>query len=218
MIWQFGELGADQTTKEAGGGNDTSPKKVIWNYYEDPSRKALFDTYSKMIHLRRANPELFSDNAAVHSYSSNSTNLTGAYWVRIKNGTKDIIAFINADPKKANSVTLREDMTSDYRLVTSSKDFQPSIPAGTGSRRITIPANGYAVFSSPSTSDIDNIYNDGFASDINIYGGEGCVIVEGAYDNLKVYDLQGRAYRNSDLREGVYIVNVDGQTAKVMVR
>lgn len=74
------------------------------------------------------------------------------------------------------------------------------------------------MFQSPSTADIDNIYNDGFAYDVNIYGGEGCVIVEGAYDNLKIYDLQGRSYVNSDLREGVYIVNVDGNTAKVMVR
>lgn len=218
MIWQFGELGADQTTKEAGGGNDTSPKKVIWDYYNQPSRKVLFDTYSKMIGLRRANPELFSDNNATFTYSSNSTNLVGAYWMRIKNGSKDVIAFINADPATAKKVLLREDMTSKYKLLTASEGFSPSIPTGTGNRYLEIPANGYAVFQSPSTTDTDDIYNDGFASDVNIYGGEGCVIVEGAYNSLKVYDLQGRAYNNSDLREGVYIVNVDGQTAKVMVR
>lgn len=218
MIWQFGELGADQTTKEAGGGNDTSPKKVIWDYYNQPSRKVLFDTYSKMIGLRRANPELFSDNNATFTYSSNSTNLVGAYWMRIKNGSKDVIAFINADPATAKKVLLREDMTSKYKLLTASEGFSPSIPTGTGNRYLEIPANGYAVFQSPSTTDTDDIYNDGFASDVNIYGGEGRVIVEGAYNSLKVYDLQGRAYNNSDLREGVYIVNVDGQTAKVMVR
>lgn len=138
--------------------------------------------------------------------------------MRIKNGTKDVVAFINADPTSAKNVTLRDDMTSDYKLLTASEDFTPTIPTGTGNRRIEIPANGYAVFQSPSTADIDNIYNDGFAYDVNIYGGEGCVIVEGAYDNLKIYDLQGRSYVNSDLREGVYIVNVDGNTAKVMVR
>lgn len=218
MIWQFGELGADQTTKEAGGGNDTSPKKVIWDYYNQPSRKVLFDTYSKMIGLRRANPELFSDNNATFTYSSNSTNLVGAYWMRIKNGSKDVIAFINADPATAKKVLLREDMTSKYKLLTASEGFSPSIPTATGNRYLEIPANGYAVFQSPSTTDTDDIYNDGFASDVNIYGGEGRVIVEGAYNSLKVYDLQGRAYNNSDLREGVYIVNVDGQTAKVMVR
>ncbi|RXI24051.1 MAG: hypothetical protein C7K11_02750 [Candidatus Amulumruptor caecigallinarius] len=218
MIWQFGELGADQTTKDSSGGNDTSPKKVVWDYYDDPSRKALFDTYSKMIGIRRANPELFSDDAATFTYSSNSANISGAYWVRIKNGAKDVIAFINASPTAAGNVTLRADMTSDYKLVTASEGFSPSIPAGTGTRRITIPANGYAVFQSPSTADIDNIYNDGFASDINVYGGEGCVIVEGAYDSLRIYDLQGRSCANSDLSEGVYIVKVDGNTTKVMVR
>lgn len=129
-----------------------------------------------------------------------------------------MIAFINASPTAAGNVTLRADMTSDYKLVTASEGFSPSIPAGTGTRRITIPANGYAVFQSPSTADIDNIYNDGFASDINVYGGEGCVIVEGAYDSLRIYDLQGRSCANSDLSEGVYIVKVDGNTTKVMVR
>ena len=218
MIWQFGELGADQTTKDASGGNDTGAKKVVWNYYDNPSRKALFDTYAKMIHMRRANPELFSDDAAQYNYSSTATNLTGAYWIRIKNGSKDVVAFINASPTATNRITLREDMTSDYKLLTASEGFTPVIPSGTGNRTLEIPANGYAVFQSPSVADIDNIYNDGTASDINIIGGEGYVIVQGAYNNLRIYDLQGRAYSNSDLAKGVYIVNVDGTTAKVMVR
>lgn len=218
MIWMFGELGADQTTKDASGGNDTGAKKVVWNYYDDPSRKALFNTYSAMIGMRRANPELFSDDAAQYTYSSTATNLTAGYWIRIKNGAKDVVAFINPSPTAANKVTLRADMTSDYKLLTASEGFNPTIPAGTGTRNIEIPANGYAVFQSPSVADTNDIYSDGTASDINIIGGEGCVIVQGSYNNLRIYDLEGRSYNNSDLRQGVYIVNVDGTTAKVMVR
>lgn len=218
MIWQFGELGADQTTKDASGGNDTGAKKVVWNYYDDPSRKALFDTYAKMIHMRRANPELFSDDAATYKYSTTAPNPAAGYYIRITNGSKDVIAFINASPSSTSGVTIPANVTSDYKLLTSSEGFTPSIPATTGSRSLTIPANGYAVFQSPSVADTDDIYSDGTASDINIIGGEGCVIVQGSYNNLRIYDLEGRSYNNSDLRQGVYIVNVDGTTAKVIVR
>lgn len=38
MIWQFQEFGADETTKNSDGSNNTSPKKVVWNYLNDPDR------------------------------------------------------------------------------------------------------------------------------------------------------------------------------------
>ena len=65
MMWQFGELGY-------GGGNDeclvngdypgecangvpgrTDPKPIRWNYYDDPQRRDLYDTWAALINLRR---------------------------------------------------------------------------------------------------------------------------------------------------------------------
>lgn len=57
MVWQFGELGYDVSIEENGR---TGRKPVKWEYYENTSRKELYDVYSLMINLRSGHPELFS--------------------------------------------------------------------------------------------------------------------------------------------------------------
>ena len=57
MIWQFGELGYDISIDENGR---LGEKPLKWNYLEDPKRKALFDTWSYLINLRR-NHNIFSN-------------------------------------------------------------------------------------------------------------------------------------------------------------
>jgi 1,4-alpha-glucan branching enzyme len=57
MIWQFGELGYDYSINHCpdgtiDGGCRTSPKPIRWDYYDDPDRKKLFDTYSLLINLK----------------------------------------------------------------------------------------------------------------------------------------------------------------------
>ncbi|MEM7658288.1 MAG: alpha-amylase family glycosyl hydrolase [Bacteroidota bacterium] len=51
MLWQFGEMGYDISIDENGR---TGPKPILWNYLEDPDRAALFETTSRLIHLRRS--------------------------------------------------------------------------------------------------------------------------------------------------------------------
>lgn len=60
MIWQFGELGYDISIDENGR---TGEKPVKWNYLDVPERKALHDTYSRLLKFRKDNPELFDENA-----------------------------------------------------------------------------------------------------------------------------------------------------------
>ena len=48
MIWQFSELGNFDNTKDAGGGNNTDPKTVRWNLYDNASRRGL---YLSLIHI-----------------------------------------------------------------------------------------------------------------------------------------------------------------------
>ena len=53
MIWQFGELGYDVSIDY----NDRLGKKPVrWYYYDQPTRKALFDVYATMIDLRLNRP------------------------------------------------------------------------------------------------------------------------------------------------------------------
>lgn len=61
MVWQFGEMGYDISIDE----NERTGKKPLhWEYLEDADRKALHDTYTKLLQLRNDNPELFDNNVS----------------------------------------------------------------------------------------------------------------------------------------------------------
>jgi len=53
MIWQFGELGYDISIEDP---CRTCNKPVLWNYFEEPRRRQLYDVYSALIHLRNTYP------------------------------------------------------------------------------------------------------------------------------------------------------------------
>jgi hypothetical protein len=61
MIWQFGEIGYDYSINY----NDrTGEKPVVTDQYMAvPARKALYDTYSKLLKFRRDNPRFFDSDA-----------------------------------------------------------------------------------------------------------------------------------------------------------
>lgn len=52
MIWQFGELGYDQSIEINGR---TGEKPILWNYKENPARIQLYQTYAKLIELKKSN-------------------------------------------------------------------------------------------------------------------------------------------------------------------
>ena len=60
MIWQFGELGYDISIDENGR---TGRKPILWNYYDIPERKMLYDTYSKLIKLREYYGDAFDNQS-----------------------------------------------------------------------------------------------------------------------------------------------------------
>jgi 1,4-alpha-glucan branching enzyme len=60
MIWQFEELGYDISIEENGR---TGRKPLHWEYYNDPLRKDLYDTYAKLLQFRSENPEFFGSEA-----------------------------------------------------------------------------------------------------------------------------------------------------------
>ncbi len=66
MIWQFGELGYDISIGENGR---TGKKPILWNYKEVEARKKVYDTWAKLIALKR--------NHAVFSTSNVLLNVSG---------------------------------------------------------------------------------------------------------------------------------------------
>lgn len=66
MIWQFGELGYDVSIEENGR---TGEKPLHWDYYDLPERRALYDTYAKLLKFRRDNARLFDMDASFEMYA-----------------------------------------------------------------------------------------------------------------------------------------------------
>jgi 1,4-alpha-glucan branching enzyme len=69
MIWQFGERGYDVSI--GFGGDRLANKPPKWEYMSDPKRVQLWDTYSKMINLRLAFPDLFTKTTFKYNFDDN---------------------------------------------------------------------------------------------------------------------------------------------------
>lgn len=213
MIWQFGELGADQTTKNSSG-NDTSPKTVIWSYLDDPDRAGLHDSYSELIHIRRDNPQMFTKECVTAGRIALSG--TTGHTLRLVNGPEILYLVANSSTTKDMTVnlTLPSNDVKAYKVLSKSYDTEPvlDIPGN----KVTVPANGYIVFGSANLSGIEDVVGDN-AAKCRVYGSVGRIVIEGEYDNAAVYTVSGQLCQSLEVPAGLYIVNVDGHTTKVAV-
>ncbi len=70
MVWQFGERGYDISIND--GGSNVANKPPHWEYMADSNRLKLWNTYSKLIRLRLANPGVFNNTS--FNYDFNDSN------------------------------------------------------------------------------------------------------------------------------------------------
>ncbi|MCH5219276.1 MAG: hypothetical protein J1F20_01810 [Muribaculaceae bacterium] len=217
MIWQFGELGADQTTKN-GYDNNTEPKKVVWSYLDDSDRRALHDTYRALCNFRKLNPSLF-DNTATLTLTGFADNITSNRIIRLTNGDKEVMAFINPNIGGANrsvGATSTKLNSNNAILITASKDYDGSL-YGTGtSVSVSLPPHGYAVYATSNVAGMDNLSPDNLPT-VKVYGSQGHIVIDGAYQHADVYDISGRSRSLEGLDSGIYIVVVDGTIHKALV-
>ncbi|WP_294554611.1 alpha-amylase family glycosyl hydrolase [uncultured Bacteroides sp.] len=94
MIWQFGELGYDETLGSEA--NKTSKKPLHWEYYDEPARRNLYNIYAKLLNLRKTHADLFGKNASF------SWNVTENRWtestpriINLKYNDKELIVVGN---------------------------------------------------------------------------------------------------------------------------
>ena len=139
MIWMFSELGNDETTKNASG-NNTSPKKVLWSYYDLPDRRGLYQNYADLINLRMANPELFAQNAG-YKLSFSGWTLGRSYLVSV--GGKELKLLINpqTDKELTMNVSFASANPDDYTIAAKSYGTTPTFNVAAGT--VTIPANSF---------------------------------------------------------------------------
>ncbi|MGM9853070.1 MAG: alpha-amylase family glycosyl hydrolase [Muribaculaceae bacterium] len=219
MIWQFGELAADQTTKNQDGSNNTDPKLVIWDNLNNPNIKALHDTYKDLCHFRKDNPDLFTNGTVTYTGFANGINSNRI--IRWTNGDRELMAFIRCTVSGTSSLMVGGTSTvlspSNSQLIASSADFSQSLQGSGTSVRVQLKPNEYAVFATLNTAGVDDITADGSHS-VTVSGGNGEITISGDYNTVRVYDLQGTSYPTLTVAPGLYIVTVDGHATKVMVK
>lgn len=213
MIWQFQEMGADQTTKNSSG-NDTSPKRVIWSYLDNANRAGLVQSYRELNAIRRANPQLFTDQATA-TINCATVNWGTGYTIKLTNGASEL--FLAVNPGTTGSARVNAPLTyaqTDYQLLSHSYDTTPTI----ANKRITLAAGTYAIYATKDiSSSIDEIATDPDA--VRVYSNAGRLIIDGDYNHADVYTTDGRNVgRTEDLPSGLYIVVVDGHAYKTTVR
>jgi len=59
MIWQFGELGYDYSIDYNGR---VGEKPIMWDYFDVPNRKRIYDVYSALAKLKTTEPTFSTDN------------------------------------------------------------------------------------------------------------------------------------------------------------
>jgi len=87
MIWQFGEIGYDISINDP---CRTCNKPILWNYYNENSRKRLYDVYKSIIDLRKSHSVFTGDD---FNYSLNGTVKT----LTLNNNNMNAIVAVNID-------------------------------------------------------------------------------------------------------------------------
>ncbi|MDE7154480.1 MAG: hypothetical protein K2O00_08605 [Muribaculaceae bacterium] len=219
MIWQFAELGAEESTKNSGG-NNTDPKLVCWDNLNDQYRKALYQNYKELCHLRQDNAELFTSADVQYIRSGYANNITSARSIRLTKGDKELILLVNpaVSGNKSVSAAVTKISSGNYQLMSASEGFdRNTVPTfASGKITVTVPANSYVIYGSKATLGVDEVFTDG-DSDVIVKGGYGEIIILGEYDNVQVYTISGQAVNSLNVAPGMYIVNVDGNVHKVIV-
>ncbi|MDE6286937.1 MAG: hypothetical protein K2L99_08085, partial [Muribaculaceae bacterium] len=220
MIWQFQELGNDETTKNDDGSNNTSPKRVNWSAMDNLINKNILEAYRAVGGLRAANEDMFGSDANFKT-SWTSSLITPRSLCLQKDG-RTIVAFFNPSTTQAQDVTVTGTglESSAAKLIYACEGFtNPQLSGTGGTLKLNVPANSFAVYCTDGMAGIDDAVADGgdFAGPC-VTGGYGEITVTGAHGRAEAYDLGGRCVGLTGLASGVYVVRVDGRSFKVAVR
>ncbi len=111
MMWQFGELAYDYTIEYNGR---TGRKPVKWDYYEDPARRAIYDTLSKVISFRTEHEAMYADGVTVDefTYRVGDSYMSSKYLIyRTSAGSVVVIANFSNTDATAQTIPVGENGT-----------------------------------------------------------------------------------------------------------
>ena len=214
MIWQFGELGADQTTKNTDGGNNTDPKTVLWGRLENGNWANLLQTYTNLNWIRRLNPALFSADTQVDMSYNGWTN--GRH-IRLTAGNQELLLLANPTTDEMTvEAAVTKIAAANNRVMTSTPAVELTPAVTDGKVSCKLPAGTFVIIGTADTAGIDGAIGD--APTARAIGGNGRITIVGEYDTVSVYSISGAMTGLEGLTPGIYVVDIDGRASKVLVR
>ncbi|MDE5814225.1 MAG: hypothetical protein K2H72_08065, partial [Muribaculaceae bacterium] len=160
MIWQFSEMGNEQSTKNADGGNNTDPKTVNWAALDNPFRAGLVQCYSELIAIRDNNPALFAEDA-VFKGADKTSDWANGRTLSSTAGSEGVYTFVNPNIDKAVTFSFGFPVSdnSAYRILSQTYGQESTFDAV--SSKVTVPANSYVVIGTLGVTAVDAIEAEG---------------------------------------------------------
>ena len=215
MIWQFSELGNEQSTKDANGGNNTGNKTVLWNDLNDPDTYGCYLSWCDFGYLRNEYADLFAQDA---NFKANVTGWNNGRTITASKGDREIVVVLNPNTDPSTTLTVENvgfllDDTSAYKLASKTYNTDPVLDAA--AKTVTLPANSYAIYVRSNMSGVDEITPSG---DVKVYTQNGDIVITGSYTQAEAFTLSGARAPMTGLNTGIYMVRVDGKPFKVIVK
>jgi len=218
MIWQFSELGNNQTTKDKNGGNNTDNKQVNWKALDDEFTRGCYDSWCDFAYLRTTYADLFGPQG---TYTANvyGPNWTKGRTIYASKDDREIVVVLNPNTTKGGAITVTDvafklNDNNSYKLASKTYGTNPEFDAA--AKTVTLPSNSYAIYVRSDMSGVDNIPSGD--ETVNVYTDGGNIVILGDYTDAEAYTLTGVRAGLTDLSEGIYLVRVDGKTYKVIVK
>ena len=141
MIWQFGELGYDVSIDYNGR---IGRKPLHWEYYDVSQRKALYDTYAKLIDLRMKNPDMFTSTAKMSWQVSVSDWGNGRFLtLSDATGTKQLVGIGNFTNAGITTTASFPKTGTWYNYMNTAE----TLNVNSTTMSIPVPANDFKIFS-----------------------------------------------------------------------
>lgn len=142
MVWQFGEMGYDVSIDYNGR---TGKKPVKWDYLNEPERKKLHDTYTKLIEFRNDNPELFNSTATMSWKVSESDWENGRFLTLSSFGNAKQVVVIGNFTNEVITTSTTFPKTGTWHNYMNPSE---SLDVSSATMDITLPANSFKMYTS----------------------------------------------------------------------
>jgi len=225
MIWQFGELGYDVSIETNGR---TGEKPLHWEYKSQADRAVLFQSFSKLIYLKKKYP-VFSTNDFTQSLAGeikwiklnlNGENvlIAGNFGLVTQNATLEFqktgVWFDFFGKKSINVAATSQSMmleAGEYKIYSTQNFGEPLF---TGIEPGYEKQNNLIVYPNPATRFI-NVNSMDLIKNISIFNMEGLKAKEFQLSNIQ--GVENQLYIG-DLESGIFLLQATNAEGEVVVR